>query len=212
MRLAGGYESAVAAPHEQPGTQLLLNIQMPDLSGLELARLLQNGPRVVFTTTYNQYALDGFRGDALDYLLKPFGYEEFLRAALKAKAYFELKHAGAAPALPPAAPPAQDHIYLKVEYQLVRVALADVQYVKGLKDYVKVHLASAPRPLLALTSLRGLEEKLPAGQFLRIHRSYIVGLAHVRAVGRGTVELVGHTLPVSDGYRNGFDQFFSRWK
>ena len=215
LRLVGRYESAVAALralHEQPGAQLLfLDIQMPDLSGLELARLLQNGPRVIFTTAYNQYALDGFRVDALDYLLKPFGYEEFLRAALKAKAYFELKHAGNAPVLA-APPPAEDHIYLKVEYQLVRVALADVQYVEGLKDYVKVHLAGVARPLLALTSLRGLEEKLPAGQFLRIHRSYIVGLAHVRAVGRGTVELAGHTLPVSDGYREAFDQFFSRWK
>ena len=224
LRLVGRHESAVAALralHEQPGVHLLfLDIKMPDLSGLELARVLQKGPRVIFTTAFNQYALEGFRVDALDYLLKPFNYEEFLRAALKARAFFEMKNAGAAqtavapvaaPA-PPAILPEEDHIYLKVEYQLVRVALADIRYVEGLKDYVKVHLASATRPLLSLTSLRSMEEKLPARQFMRIHRSYIVGLNHIQAVGRGTVQIAGETLPVSDGYREAFDQFFSRWK
>ncbi|UOQ99027.1 LytTR family DNA-binding domain-containing protein [Hymenobacter sp. 5317J-9] len=223
MRLVGRHESAVAALrslHERPDAHLLfLDIKMPDLSGLELARVLQHGPRVIFTTAFNQYALEGFRVDALDYLLKPFNYEEFLRAALKAKAYFEMKQASEAapavapaPAAPPVAQPEEDHIYLKVEYQLVRVALADIVYVEGLKDYVKVHLASQTRPLLSLTSLRSMEEKLPAGKFMRIHRSYIVGLGHIQAVGRGTVQIQGETLPVSDGYRESFDQFFSRWK
>ena len=220
LRLAGRHESAVAALralHEQPEIQLLfLDIKMPDLSGLELARVLQKGPRVIFTTAFNQYALEGFRVDALDYLLKPFNYEEFLHAALKARAFFELKQAHTAPLNQPvrqsANPPEQDHIYLKVEYQLVRVYLADIVYVEGLKDYVKVHLASQTRPLLSLTSLRGMEEKLPAGKFMRIHRSYIVGLGHIQAVGRGTVQIAGETLPVSDGYRETFDQFFSRWK
>ena len=224
LRLAGRHESAVAALralHEQPEIQLLfLDIKMPDLSGLELARVLQSGPRVIFTTAFNQYALEGFRVDALDYLLKPFNYEEFLRAALKARAFFDLKQASqtAAPAAPVVAPaPAaaqseDDYIYLKVEYQLVRVPLADIVYVEGLKDYVKVHLSSQTRPLLSLTSLRGMEEKLPASKFLRIHRSYIVGLGHIQSVGRGTVQIAGETLPVSDGYREAFDQFFSRWK
>lgn len=227
LRLVGRHESAVAALrslHERPDAQLLfLDIKMPDLSGLELAKVLQHGPRVIFTTAFNQYALEGFRVDALDYLLKPFDYQEFLRAALKARAYFEMKQASEAPpvaapvpAVSPAphlpAAPEEDHIYLKVEYQLVRVALADIVYVEGLKDYVKVHLASQARPLLSLTSLRSMEEKLPASKFMRIHRSYIVGLGHIQSVGRGTVQLAGETLPVSDGYRETFDQFFSRWK
>ena len=92
----------------------------------------------------------------------------------------------------------------------MRVALADIRYIEGLKDYVKVHLASTARPLLSLSSLRGLEEKLPPRQFMRIHRPYIVGLAHLQAVGRGTVQIAGQTLPVSDGYREAFDQFFSK--
>lgn len=216
LELVGRYDSAVAAlqaVHAQPDVQLLfLDIKMPNLSGLELARVLQNGPRVVFTTAFNHYALDGYKVDALDYLLKPFSYEEFLRTALKARAYFDLLARGAVPLAPVPTLPDSDHIYLKVEYQLVRVALADIVYVEGLKDYVKLHLTSTTRPLLSLTSLRGLEEKLPAGRFLRIHRSYIVGLDHVQAVGRGTVQLRGQTLPVSESYREVFDRYFSRWK
>ena len=216
LKLVGRYSSAVAALralHEQPEVKLLfLDIKMPDLSGLELARVLQGGgQRVIFTTAFNQYALEGFRVDALDYLLKPFNYEEFLRGALKARAFFEPRQPVVpAPAVP--APPPEDHIYLKVEYQLVRVTLGDILYVEGLKDYVKVHLASQPRPLLSLTSLRSMEEKLPAGKFMRIHRSYIVGLDHVAAVGRGTLQVRAETLPISDGYREAVDAFFARWK
>lgn len=108
--------------------------------------------------------------------------------------------------------PIEDHVYLQVEYQLVRVMLADILYVEGLKDYVKVHLASATRPLLSLTSLRSMEEKLPAGRFMRVHRSCVVGLDHVAAVGRGTLQVRQETLPVSDGYREAVDAFFARWK
>ena len=220
LKLVGRYSSAVAALralHEQLEVKLLfLDIKMPDLSGLELARVLQGGgQRVIFTTAFNQYALEGFRVDALDYLLKPFNYEEFLRASLKARAHFEPRQAGAPPAPAQAAAaalPPEDHIYLKVEYQLVRVMLADILYVEGLKDYVKVHLGSQPRPLLSLTSLRSMEEKLPAGKFMRIHRSYIAGLDHVAAVGRGTLQVGKETLPVSDGYREAVDAFFARWK
>ena len=216
LKLVGRYSSAVAALralHEQPEVKLLfLDIKMPDLSGLELARVLQGGgQRVIFTTAFNQYALEGFRVDALDYLLKPFNYEEFLRGALKARAFFEPRPpATPAPAAP--APLPEDHIYLKVEYQLVRVMLADILYIEGLKDYVKVHLASQPRPLLSLTSLRSMEEKLPSQRFMRVHRSYIVSLDHVAAVGRGTLQVGKETLPVSDGYREAVDAFFARWK
>lgn len=193
---------------------------MPDLNGLELAKLLDRGPggggpRVVFTTAFNQYALDGYKVDALDYLLKPFSYDDFLRVANKAKSYAELTQQPT-PAAPPATPalsePAEDYLYLKVEYQLVRVPFNDILYVEGLKDYVKVYRRSETKPLLSLTSLKALEEKLPARQFMRIHRSYIVGLGHIAAIGRGTVHIGTETIPVSDSYREAFDQFVSRWK
>ncbi|WP_343067877.1 LytR/AlgR family response regulator transcription factor [Hymenobacter luteus] len=197
---------------------LFLDIQMPDLNGLELARVLDRGPgpghrpRVIFTTAFNHYALEGYKVDALDYLLKPFSYDEFLRAAQKAQRYAELQHPPALPlATPPTPEPAEDFLYLKVEYQLVRVPYDDILYIEGLKDYSKVYRRSKPRPLLSLQSLKALEERLPR-QFMRIHRSYIVALHQITAVGRGLVQIGAATIPISEGYREAFDQYMRRWK
>jgi two-component system response regulator LytT len=222
LRLVATYGNAVAAlrglqQQTEPIDLIFLDIQMPDLNGLELAKLLDRGPgsggpRVVFTTAFNQYALDGYKVDALDYLLKPFSYDDFLRVANKAKSYAELVQQPTPAALPAPAEPTEDYLYLKVEYQLVRVPFNDILYVEGLKDYVKVYRRSETKPLLSLTSLKALEEKLPARQFMRIHRSYIVGLGHIAAIGRGTVHIGNETIPVSDSYREAFDQFVSRWK
>ncbi|MCB2379385.1 LytTR family DNA-binding domain-containing protein [Hymenobacter sp. BT635] len=218
LELVGKYSSGVEALrslHEHPDLDLLfLDIQMPELTGLELARVLDRGqpgagPRIIFTTAFNQYALEGYRVDALDYLVKPFSYEEFLRAATKAKAYAELNNAPTSAA--PAAAPEEEFLFLKVEYELVRVALDDILYVEGLKDYVKVHLRSATRPLLSLMSLKAMEEKLPARRFLRIHRSFIVALDKIEAVRRNTVQVGTATLAVSDQYKEAFMQFMSRW-
>ena len=214
LELVGRYGSGVEALrglHELPpgGVEVaFLDIQMQELNGLELARVLAQtgGPRVIFTTAFSQYAVEGYRVDALDYLVKPFNYEEFLRAAGKARAY-----AGRDQAAAPAPPAEEDSLFLKVEYQLVRVLLSDILYVEGLKDYVKVHLKSTPRALLSLMSLRSMEEKLPARRFLRIHRSFIVALDKIEAVRRLTVQIGTATLPVGDQYKEAFGQFLSRW-
>ena len=216
LELVGKFGSAVEALtylHEHPGSVDLafLDIQMQELNGLELARVLgPTGPRVVFTTAFSQYALEGYRVDALDYLVKPFNYEEFLRAAGKARAYAELvaQHTTAPAAT---APEEEEYLFLKAEYQLVRVALSDVLYVEGLKDYVKVHLKSTPRALLSLMSLKAMEEKLPARRFMRIHRSFIVALDKIEAVRRLTVQIGAVTIPVGDQYKEAFLQFLSRW-
>lgn len=219
LQLVGSYSSAAAALRglqqlPAPVGVLFLDIQMPDLNGLELARVLNrgaDGPRVVFTTAFNQYALEGYQVDALDYLLKPFRYEDFLRAARKVQAYDALRHpAPAAPTLPPTAP--DTYLYLKVEYQLVRVEFDDILYVESLKDYVKVYLRTEARPLLSLMSLKTLEERLPAAQFMRLHRSYIVSLKHIRYVQRGTVQIGNVTIPVGNQYRDAFEQFLNRWR
>ncbi|HET9502910.1 MAG TPA: LytTR family DNA-binding domain-containing protein [Hymenobacter sp.] len=217
LNLVGRYGSGVEALqglHEltEKVDVAFLDIQMQELTGLELARVLgQAGspPRIIFTTAFPQYALESYKVDALDYLVKPFNYEEFLRAANKAKAYAELmqSHAEAAPI--PA--PEEDHIFLKVEYQLIRVALNDILYVEGLKDYVKVHLKSTPRALLSLMSLRSMEEKLPARRFMRIHRSFIVALDKIESVRRLTVQIGAETIPVGEQYKEAFGQFLSRW-
>ena len=216
LELVGKFGSAVEALkylHAYPGTVDLafLDIQMQELNGLELARVLgPAGPRIVFTTAFSQYALEGYRVDALDYLVKPFNYEEFLRAAGKARAYAELtnQHASASVAT---GPEEEEFLFLKAEYQLVRVALSDVLYVEGLKDYVKVHLRSSPRALLSLMSLKMMEEKLPARRFMRIHRSFIVALDKIEAVRRLTVQIGAVTIPVGDQYKDAFLQFLSRW-
>lgn len=229
LQLTGRYSSAVEALQglmTAPIDVIFLDIQMPDLTGLELARVLERsnrGPgstRIIFTTAFDQFALDGFRVDALDYLLKPFNYEEFLRAASKARQYFELVHRPESTAViiqptPPAAlapETASEYLFLKVEYQLVRIAYTDILYVEGLKDYVKVYRQSDPsRPLLSLTSLKALEEKLPATRFMRVHRSFIVALDRLDAVTRNSVQIGSTTIPVSDQYKDVFSQFISRW-
>ncbi|WP_224999096.1 LytTR family DNA-binding domain-containing protein [Cesiribacter sp. SM1] len=218
LELVGKYSSAVEALqglHQQKAEVIFLDIQMPDLSGLELARILDKGepgswPRIVFTTAFNQYAVEGYKVDALDYLLKPFNYADFLRAASKAKAYADLLNKTIA--LPSAAPePEEEYLFLKVEYQLVRIAFSDILYIEGLKDYVKVHLESNPKPVLSLSSLKVLEEKLPARRFMRIHRSYIVALDKISAVSRNRVQIGENSIVVSEQYKDTFGQFLSRW-
>lgn len=218
LNLVGRYSSAVEALrglHEQPVDLVFLDIQMPDLSGIELARVLDKGeygtgPRIIFTTAFSQYALEGYKVDALDYLVKPFNYADFLKAATKAQAYANLIQKPA-PALPsPATATEDEFLFLKVEYQLVRVAFRDILYIEGLKDYVKVHLESESKPLLSLTSLKALEEKLPARKFMRIHRSYIVALDKITAVTRNKVQIGEANLAVSDQYKDAFLQFLNR--
>lgn len=218
LNLVGRYSSAVEALrglHEQPVDLVFLDIQMPDLSGIELARVLDKGeygtgPRIIFTTAFSQYALEGYKVDALDYLIKPFNYADFLKAATKAQAYANLIQKPA-PALPsPATATEDEFLFLKVEYQLVRVAFRDILYIEGLKDYVKVHLESESKPLLSLTSLKALEEKLPARKFMRIHRSYIVALDKITAVTRNKVQIGEANLAVSDQYKDAFLQFLNR--
>ncbi|WP_266365916.1 LytR/AlgR family response regulator transcription factor [Tellurirhabdus rosea] len=216
LTLTGRYSNAVEALQaleQQEVDVLFLDIQMPDLTGIELARLLERAggrhTRIIFTTAFNQFAVEGFRVDALDYLLKPFNYEEFLRAATKARSYFELLQRAASE--PPRLPDHQEYLFLKVEYQLVRIAYSDILFIEGLKDYVKVHLQSASRPVLSLTSLKALEEKLPSSRFMRVHRSFIVALDKIETVSRNTIQIGPASIPISEQYKDAFNQFLSRW-
>jgi len=224
LNLVGKFSSAVEALkaiHAQKVDVLFLDIQMPDLNGIELARVLDNSkinkPRTIFTTAYNQFALEGYRVDALDYLLKPFNYEEFLHAANKALAYGELLEKSNAPAAATAtaAIPEEriedEYLFLKVEYQLVRIALNDILYIEGLKDYVKVWLKSAEKPVLSLTSLKSLEEKLPSKKFMRVHRSFIVSLDKINSITRNALQIGKINITVGDQYKEAFGQFLSKW-
>jgi len=219
LHLAGSFSSGVKALemiHDQQIDLIFLDIQMPDLTGLQLARILDRqpgsaGPRVIFTTAFNNFALEGYKVDALDYLLKPFNYEEFLTAANKAMAYADLLKP--APVQAAAVQPAEDdeYIFLKVEYQLVRVSTRDILYIEGLKDYAKVYLESTPKPVLSLITLKALEQKLSPKSFMRVHRSYIVSLDKVNSVTKNSLNIGELTITVGEQYKEAFSAYLSKW-
>ena len=175
---------------EEPVDIVFLDIRMPGMSGLELASQVGAGVKVVFTTAYSDHAVDGFALNALDYLLKPVSYDEFMRAALRA--------------LPAAGKSAPEYIVVKSEYRLVRIKVSDIDYIEGLKDYVKICIAGEPKPVLSLMSMKSIEEALPEPQFMRVHRSFIVNMDRVRIVERNCIVVDGRLIPVSDSMRRRF--------
>ncbi|HEX8021491.1 LytTR family DNA-binding domain-containing protein [Mucilaginibacter sp.] len=219
LNLIGRYSSAVEALvglQDQKVDLIFLDIQMPNLNGMELARVLDsrgaNKPRIIFTTAYNQFAIEGYRVDALDYLLKPFNYEEFLHASNKALSYFELVNRSNNPTTAVAAEPVEEeYLFLKIEYQLVRIALNEIMYIEGLKDYVKIYLQDKEKPLLSLTSLKALEEKLPSKRFMRVHRSFIVSLNKINSITRNALQIGKVNITVGDQYKEAFGVFLSKW-
>jgi len=218
LNLVGKYPSAVEALnaiHAQKIDLVYLDIQMPDLNGIELARVIgisQEKPRIIFTTAFEQFGLEGYKVDALDYLLKPFNYEEFLRTATKALSYYELiNRPASAPGVVNPENANDQYLFLKVEYQWVRIALDDILYIEGLKDYVKVHLKNAENGVLTLTSLKDLEEKLPSRRFMRVHRSFIVALDKITSMTKNSLQIGKRNITVGDQYKNAFNQFVGKW-
>lgn len=172
LTLCGAYSSAVQAMQSLPSDRvdlLFLDIQMPDLNGLEFSRMIPEKTRIVFTTAFSQYALDGYRVNALDYLLKPISYADFMEATNKAVRWFELcQTTENTVSVNPT------YIYVKSDYKLVQIELDKILYIEGLKDYIKIYTEDSLRPILSLVSMKTMEEKLPSGQFIRVHRSFIV--------------------------------------
>lgn len=191
---------------------IFLDIQMPDLSGIELARILKgrntiNTTSIIFTTAFDQFALEGYKVDAVDYLLKPFGYQEFLRAAHKALKWAELNVNSLS-----IKPKDEDVIYLKVDSQKVKIPCQDIIYIEGLKDYAKIHLNTSEKSIVTLITLKAMEDKLPKGRFMRIHNSFIVSLDKISSVTKTTVFLNKTMLPVSDKFKEEFSKFINRWQ
>jgi len=193
---------------------IFLDIQMPDLSGMELARILDGKtaskkPKIIFTTAYNQFAVEGYKVDALDYLLKPFSYEEFLKAATKA--YQLVKNQKKNTVIKVETEKKTDYIFLKVEYHLVKVMLKEITHIEAYKDYVKVHLKDKPNPLLSLTSMKSMEDLLPSENFMRVHRSFIINLDHIESVSRNVIHIGNAQIVVSDNYKDVFMEFLGKW-
>ena len=192
---------------------VFLDIQMPDLNGMELSRMVPDGTRIIFTTAFKDYAFDSYEVSALDFLLKPIRYQKFLEAAEKARRWFELLESVESAAEQPAgsASAQQDSIFVKSDGQLRKVAFSDIRYVEGMKDYVLLHLCSEKRPLVTHITMKAVEELLPAGIFMRVHRSYIVALDKIESIGGSYDISIGDSLiHVSDAYKPAFEQYLSQ--
>jgi len=181
----------------EPVDVLFLDIQMPGLTGVELVRLVRPEALVVFTTAYETFAVEGFALNALDYLVKPIAFDRFLQAVQRAQAR------RAAPAAAGASTSAADFLFVKVDAHTQRVPLRDIRYLEALRDYVRLHVG-APRPLLTLNSLRAFEERLPAADFVRVHKSFIVALSHITSFHKGRLYLGDAVVPVGEAYAKAF--------
>ncbi|MGY0392484.1 LytR/AlgR family response regulator transcription factor [Bizionia sp. KMM 8389] len=183
-----------------PVDLLFLDIQMPDLTGLEFSKMLPEQTRVIFTTAFDQYALEGFKVEAIDYLLKPFDYAEFLAAANKANTWFSLVRKQEQTNISEE----KEFLFIKSEYKQLRIKLADVLYFESLKDYIKIWLKDNPKPILTLMSLKSLEEELPKTQFMRVHRSFIVALNNIDVIERSQIIINEQRITVSEQYKAAF--------
>lgn len=209
LDLVGKFDNpldAVDFMADQTVELIFVDVQMPDLTGIEFTRAMAKGPKVIFTTAYEKYALEGFRLDVVDYLLKPFSYEEFFKAVQKALRLIRLEQKAEMNQVDAN----NEFLFLKSEYKIRRINFNDILYVEGLKDYVKVYTKNDPKPVLSLTSLKLLESKLPESTFMRIHRSFIVNLEKIDTIERSRIVFGKVYIPVSDQYKEKFQEFVNK--
>ena len=174
---------------------IFLDIQMPDVNGLQFYKSLTKKPQVILTTAYSEFAVEGFNVDAIDYLLKPFEYDRFLKAAYKANEYLDFLSSQEMQLA---------SIFIKVDYQLMKINLKDIDLIEGLDDYIRIH--TKPRPVLTLMTLKSLQEKLHPKEFLRIHRSYIVPISKIESFGKNKVRVAGKEIPIGSSYTEVYQQ------
>lgn len=196
LSLAGSFLSATEALTAlTPEIDLVfLDINMPELNGLELAALIPSSIRVIFTTAYREYAVESYSVHAADYLLKPVSYPRFLTAVQRL----------CAPSAPERTEDERDYLFVKSDGRMVRVDMPDILYVKGLKDYACIYTATSERPLIALSTLKAIEERLPASRFCRVHKSFIVNMARVAALEKGKIIVGNEAITLTDAYRERF--------
>jgi len=180
---------------------IFLDIQMPDINGIRFYENLKEKPLVIFTTAFSEYAVKGFELEALDYLVKPVKFDRFITSVEKARKILE-KHRTVADEQ-------GESIFVKSEYQNVRIPINEIRYIEGLDDYIKIHLENFPKPLLSLMSLKGILEKLPAGQFMRVHRSYIVPVKNIRSIHNRYIWLGDTKIPVGETYNDTVQEWLS---
>lgn len=212
LALRSTYSSAVEAMEgltQSPVDLLFLDIQMPGLNGLEFAKITDRHTRIVFTTAFSSYAVEGYKVNAIDYLMKPFGYADFLAAAQKALAYFEaVAPATAAPDTDMSTADAES-FFVKSDYRIVRLSYRHIIYIEGLKDYVKIYTEGDSRATVALTSMTRMADFLPKN-FIRVHRSFIVNMDHVSVIDRGQIVIADRSINIGDSYKDAVSDYVGR--
>lgn len=202
LSLFGCYSSgldALSVVRKQQIDLVFLDIEMPDITGLDFLKTLSDPPKVIFTTAHAEFALDGYELNAVDYLLKPFGFNRFLKAVDKAFATQPVN------SLPAHENNSVDYLFVKDGRNIVKVAFSDILFIKGLKDYVKIRTEQGH--IISLLTLKGLEEKLPSSRFIRVHNSYIVSMEKIEAVIQNKIKIGSDTVPISNSYRKNFLQW-----
>ncbi len=197
---------AMAILDKQEVDALFIDINMPDLNGLDFVRSLSHPPMVVFTTAYQEYAIEGYKVDAIDYLLKPFGMGDILRVADKVKRQYDLLHTASVSPIDE-----DDAMFLKTEYKVVRILISDIIYVEGMAEYLRIHLAHQEKALVVLLSMKKMEERLASHDFMRIHKSYIINLHHIAEINKSRVMLDnGKEVAIGDSYRDKLTEYVNQ--
>ena len=186
---------------------IFCDINMPDLNGMDFVKSLSTPPLIVFTTAYSEYAVEGFKVDAVDYLLKPFGLDDFKRAANRLQERLEVRQQEPATTIVSSE---DDSIFVKTDYRVVKIVISDIRYIEGMSEYLKIHLESLPKPIVTLLSMKKMEEFLPT-HFMRIHRSYIINLKKIQEVNKNRVIMDSETyLPIGDNYKDAFNDYLNK--
>jgi len=181
---------------------MFLDIQMPGISGVQFLQSVRNPPMVIFNTAYQQFALEGFNLNVVDYLLKPVSFDRFLKAVNKAHELFNLKSTSTA--LPGES---LEYLFVNAEYSLVKINVRDILYIEGLKDYIKIFIVNTTRPIITRMSMKSMEEKLPAAKFVRVHKSFIVSVDKIVSIRKAKINIGNTNVPVSEHYKENLDRF-----
>lgn len=191
--------------NEESVDLMFVDINMPDLSGMDFVKSLKSPPKVIFTTAYSEYALEGFKVDAVDYLLKPISYADFLKSVNKAKERIlsEKKSKNSVSSN-------KDYLFIKSEYKIIRLNFSEIKFIEGMREYVSIHTENHKEPIMTLMSMKKLEEHLKNTSFMRVHRSYIVNLSKITTIERNEIIFEKKIIPVSNQYKEKFQEYINK--
>lgn len=189
---------------------MFVDINMPDIDGVQFVRSLVNPPFVVFTTAYSEYAIEGFKLDAIDYLLKPIAFEDFLKASNKLNRIYSMNN-NVQSAMEQGEGVCHDCLFVKSDYRMLRVPISSIKYIESMSEYVRIFVEDSPKPIVSLLSMKKIEENLPVGDFMRVHRSYLVNLNKVKEVSKMRLVYDGGVyVPIGEMYKDAFFEYIDK--